>query len=98
RGKRERQELTWPAGTQAKRQAPPGDARTARPRARARTHPDLILLDLHLPDLGGEEVLARLRADSATCDIPVVVLSADATHHHLDEVMALGAPSSWSRA
>jgi signal transduction histidine kinase/ActR/RegA family two-component response regulator len=53
--------------------------------------PDLILLDLHLPDLGGEEVLARLRADQATRDIPVVVLSADATRRHLDEVMSLGA-------
>lgn len=41
--------------------------------------PDLILLDLHLPDIGGGEVLARLRADKRTRDIPVVVLSADAT-------------------
>jgi signal transduction histidine kinase/ActR/RegA family two-component response regulator len=42
-------------------------------------HPDLILLDLHLPDVGGEEVLARLRSDERTRGIPVVVLSADAT-------------------
>ena len=54
-------------------------------------HPDLILLDLHLPDLGGQEVLAHLRADLATHDIPVVILSADATRRHLDEVMELGA-------
>lgn len=53
--------------------------------------PDLVLLDLHLPDLGGEEVLARLRADEATRDIPVVVLSADAARRHLDDVMSLGA-------
>jgi signal transduction histidine kinase/CheY-like chemotaxis protein len=53
--------------------------------------PDLILLDLHLPDLGGEEVLAQLRQDDATRDIPVVVLSADATRRHLDQVMSLGA-------
>ena len=46
----------------------------------ARRHrPDLILLDLHLPDLPGEEVLARLRAEPATAHIPVVVVSADAT-------------------
>jgi CheY-like chemotaxis protein len=42
----------------------------------ARQHrPDLILLDLDLPDLGGEEVLARLRGDTATRGIPVVVLT-----------------------
>ena len=42
-------------------------------------HPDLILLDLHLPDLSGEEVLRRLAADERTRDTPVVVVSADAT-------------------
>jgi CheY-like chemotaxis protein len=41
--------------------------------------PDLILLDLHLPDMTGEDVLHRLQADPATASIPVVVLSADAT-------------------
>jgi PAS domain S-box-containing protein len=41
--------------------------------------PDLILLDVHLTDLHGFEVLERLRGDSRTIDIPVVVLSADAT-------------------
>jgi PAS domain S-box-containing protein len=42
-------------------------------------HPHLILLDLHLPDLSGEQVLAALRKDEATRDIPVAILSADAT-------------------
>jgi signal transduction histidine kinase/CheY-like chemotaxis protein len=40
--------------------------------------PDLILLDLHLPDVPGEELLERLRKDQATATIPIVVLSADA--------------------
>ncbi|MGQ0529588.1 MAG: ATP-binding protein [Panacagrimonas sp.] len=40
--------------------------------------PDLILLDLHLPVLGGEAVLDALRADAALRDIPVVIVSADA--------------------
>jgi CheY-like chemotaxis protein len=53
-------------------------------------HPDLILLDLHLPDLGGEEVLERLRADPATRDIPVVVLSADATRRKFDQLQQAG--------
>ena len=41
-------------------------------------HPDLILLDLHLPDTTGESVLHDLRADAATRDTPVVMVSADA--------------------
>ncbi|HKH22325.1 MAG TPA: ATP-binding protein [Solirubrobacterales bacterium] len=45
----------------------------------AEHRPDLILLDLHLPDIGGEQVLDRLQEDVRTRDIPVVVLSADAT-------------------
>ena len=39
----------------------------------------MILLDLNLPDLHGDEVLRRLRADPRTSAIPVIVLSADAT-------------------
>jgi signal transduction histidine kinase/ActR/RegA family two-component response regulator len=54
-------------------------------------HPDLVLLDLHLPDMPGEEVLARLRADPATSAIPVVVLSADATQNHNSRLTAAGA-------
>jgi signal transduction histidine kinase/CHASE3 domain sensor protein len=40
-------------------------------------HPDLILLDRHLPDMTGEEVLDQLRADPRTAGIPVIVISAD---------------------
>jgi CheY-like chemotaxis protein len=42
-------------------------------------HPDLILLDVHLPDINGFDVLERLRADASTANIPIVILSADAT-------------------
>jgi signal transduction histidine kinase/CheY-like chemotaxis protein len=46
----------------------------------AREHrPDMIILDLHLPDMGGEEVLQRLKAEPETREIPVVVLTADAS-------------------
>jgi PAS domain S-box-containing protein len=44
-----------------------------------RYRPNLILLDVHLTDIHGFEVLERLQGDSRTIDIPVVVLSADAT-------------------
>ena len=57
----------------------------------ARQHrPDLILLDLRLPDMPGEEVLLRLRADARTRDIPVVILSADATRQRIDQLRANG--------
>jgi signal transduction histidine kinase/ActR/RegA family two-component response regulator len=54
-------------------------------------HPDLVLLDLHLPDRHGSEVLAELRADPETADIPVVVVSADATPGELQRLRDRGA-------
>ncbi|MBC7896884.1 MAG: PAS domain S-box protein [Cytophagaceae bacterium] len=58
----------------------------------AREHlPDVVLLDLHLPDIPGEEVLRRLRADPRTAHIPVVVVSADATKASLDRLHIVGA-------
>ena len=53
--------------------------------------PDLILLDLHLPDLPGEDFLRHLRGDPVTRDIPVVVLSADATPGQRQRLLAAGA-------
>ena len=41
--------------------------------------PDIIVLDLHLPDLSGRDVLNRLKSDPRTRHIPVVVASADAS-------------------
>ncbi len=58
--------------------------------ARAR-RPDLILLDLHLPDLPGWEVLTMLQDDPATRDIPTVVISADATPGRIERLRAAGA-------
>lgn len=53
--------------------------------------PDLVLLDLHLPDLSGQEVLQRLRADPRTQDITIVIASADATPGRIRELRELGA-------
>ncbi len=57
----------------------------------ARDRPDLILLDLHLPDLQGEQVLSELKAEPATAGIPVVVLSADASNGVIRRLLASGA-------
>ncbi len=53
--------------------------------------PNWILLDLHLPDIGGEEVLRRLRANPRTANIPVTVLSADATRSQITRLLSAGA-------
>jgi DNA-binding response OmpR family regulator len=58
----------------------------------ARTHrPSLILLDLHLPDVPGSEVLTQLLADPRTRDIPVVILSADAGPRRASRLLSQGA-------
>ena len=53
--------------------------------------PDVILLDLHLPDINGDEVLRRLRENPATKNIPVVIISADATPGQTERLLQAGA-------
>lgn len=53
--------------------------------------PDLILLDLHLPDMSGEDLLSRLQAEPFTRHIPVVVVSADAMADNIARLRAAGA-------
>jgi CheY-like chemotaxis protein len=53
--------------------------------------PDLILLDLHLPDMPGAEVFRQVREDPTTRAIPVVVISADATPGQIERLMTDGA-------
>jgi CheY-like chemotaxis protein len=58
----------------------------------ARQHsPDLILLDLHLPDMPGWQVLAQLKSNHLTREIPVVVVSADATAPQIKRLLSAGA-------
>jgi signal transduction histidine kinase/ActR/RegA family two-component response regulator len=52
--------------------------------------PDMILLDLHLTDMHGEQVLKELRAEPVTAAIPVVVLSADANPSVVRRLLADG--------
>jgi CheY-like chemotaxis protein len=58
----------------------------------ARQHrPDLILLDIHLPDIPGDEVLRQVKSDPHLCATPVVVISADATAPQIERLRAAGA-------
>jgi PAS domain S-box-containing protein len=56
-----------------------------------RQRPDLILLDMQLPDISGLELLRHLKQDDEHGDIPVVVVSADATPAHIEQALTLGA-------
>jgi signal transduction histidine kinase/ActR/RegA family two-component response regulator len=62
--------------------------------ALAREHrPALILLDLHLSDVNGDEILRQLRNDPVTATTPVVIVSADATAGQVERLLAEGATS-----
>lgn len=50
----------------------------------------LVLLDLHLPEPGGLEVLRRIRGDARTLDVPVVALTASAKSRDIAECRRLG--------
>ena len=60
-------------------------------------HPSLVLLDLHLPDIPGEQILHRLREDRSTSSIPVAILSADATAGQSQRLLAAGAVAFMSK-
>ena len=55
------------------------------------TVPDLVLLDLDLPDMSGADVVRALLSDPVTRSIPVVILSADATREQFDRLLRIGA-------
>jgi two-component system cell cycle response regulator DivK len=52
--------------------------------------PDLVLMDIHLPDLEGVEVLDRIRADTRTASIPVLAVTAQAMRGDRERFLAAG--------
>jgi signal transduction histidine kinase len=73
---------------------PTGTAGVARAIA---LRPDLVLVDLQLPDFDGYEVLRRLRAESRTRAIPCVALSANAMREDIERGLAMGFADYWTK-
>src|SRR5664279_1972239 len=57
----------------------------------AATAPNLVLLDLHLPDMDGIDVLRQLRANTKTESIPIVMLSAVTSSKQINQLLDAGA-------
>lgn len=52
--------------------------------------PDLVLMDIQLPGMSGIDALRLLRNDPATCEIPVMAVTASAMTHDRQKIMAAG--------
>ena len=59
--------------------------------------PDLVLVDLQLPDFDGYEVLRRLRADPRTRATPCIALSANAMREDIERGLASGFTDYWTK-
>lgn len=67
------------------------DARSAAKRLLAGERPDLIVLDINMPEVSGIDFLEFLRIRNDLKDIPVVMLSSETTDVQVDEAMRIGA-------
>ena len=52
---------------------------------------DLVLTDVNMPNMNGEEFVRRLGEDALLRNIPVIVVSTDASRHRVRRMLALGA-------
>jgi len=61
------------------------------PRFVTSNRPDLVLLDLMMPDINGFTILRKMRANEPTKQLPIVVLTAKADQETRDETRSMGA-------
>jgi len=59
--------------------------------AQREPHPDLILLDVLMPEMDGYEVCRQLKADSQTADIPVIFVTGNDSQDEISKGLGLGA-------
>ncbi len=60
-------------------------------------HPDLILMDIQLPEISGLDVTRRLKADASICDIPIVAVTAFAMKDDEEKILAAGCEAYLSK-
>lgn len=60
-------------------------------RLAGQVHPDLILLDINMPDVNGFEVCARIKSNPETADIPIIILSRQLQSENEAKSLELGA-------
>jgi len=61
------------------------------------TRPDLVLIDMNLPDMNGLTLIRRLRDDPATRPLRCIALSADAMREQIDAALAAGFDDYWTK-
>lgn len=52
---------------------------------------DVVLTDINMPNMNGEQFMVALRAEDGLKTLPVVVVSTDATRHRIERMLELGA-------
>ena len=60
-------------------------------------HPDLILMDIQLPEISGLDVTRRIKADPAICDIPIIAVTAFAMKDDEEKILAAGCEAYLSK-
>ena len=59
--------------------------------------PDLVLIDMNLPDMNGLTLIRRLRADPLTRQLCCIALSADAMREQIEAALAAGFDDYWTK-